>query len=232
MKYFLTVFVAFILSQGILADKLAKKSERITPQKISGLKEARVPKEAILDNLSDEFDSKDDAMSRRELGDIISDTVNIKPGGRYYTDISGRSCVKFSVTSTPEDLRMGLMDGTSFYFYQTSDYDAQLLTFVQGSQCLGAYTCIRTISGLNPFKRYYLVLLNDYDGASGGDDARADVSISTCPSPSPSPSPSTSPSPLPSTSPSSYSPSYSSLATRGSGLVSFVLAMVAAIYMM
>jgi len=148
MKHILTVLVAFILSPGVLADELLKNSERIAPQKFSGLKETRVPEEVILDSVSDEFYSEDDAMSRRELAELFSNSVNIEAGQVYSVYFSGQSCVKFSVSSTPEDLHVMLMESLNFQTFQANDYSGSYL-YIQGSQCLQTYSCSKTVSGLS-----------------------------------------------------------------------------------
>lgn len=214
MKYLLTVFIVFTWNQSILAVELAKNSERTDPQKFNGPKKSDFSEEVILNGVAHEFDSEDDVTSRRELAEIVSDALTIKGDQKYFVRFSGQSCVKFSVTSSPEDLEVVMMMTSSSFLAYQSNLFLGAYSYVLGSRCLQTNSCSKTVDGLARSESYYLLLKNDYDGVLGGDDAQVRVSISTCSS----------------TSPSDW-PSYSSPATCTSAMVSLVLVMMTAIYM-
>lgn len=119
--------------------------------------------------------------TRRTLAQLASDTMTIQPGQLYYASFSGRSCIKFSVTSSNEDLLVVLMREASYRAFEANGFTGSYL-YIQGSQCEQTYSCTRTINGLATTETYYLLAINDYDGFFGGDDARAQVLLETCPS--------------------------------------------------
>lgn len=144
-------------------------------------------------------------ISRRLLASVFANELKIGAGQVYHVYFTGYSCVKLSVTSSPEDLHVMLMAENNYATFAANDYSGAFL-YVEGSKCEQTYKCQKTVNGLSQSKTYYLVIINDYDGLFGGDDAKTEVSVETCSSPqssnSPSPS-SNSPSPRTSDAPSS-----------------------------
>ena len=90
------------------------------------------------------------------------------------------------VTSSPEDLHVMLMAENDYLVFEANSYSGSYL-YIEGSKCEQTYSCAKTIDGLSRFATYYLVVINDYDGVFGGDDATTEVLVETCSS-SPSPS--------------------------------------------
>jgi len=119
--------------------------------------------------------------SRRSLAELFSSSVNIGAGQVYHVYFSGYSCVKFSITSSPEDLHVMLMKENNYQTFAANSYTGAYL-YVQGSLCEQTYSCAKTISGLSSSTTYYLVAINDYDGLFGGQDATTQVLVETCPS--------------------------------------------------
>jgi len=124
--------------------------------------------------------------SRSLLAELFSNTLNIEAGQVYAVYFTGHSCVKFSVTSSPEDLHVMLMAENNYLVFKANSYSGSYL-YIEGSKCEQTYSCAKTIDGLSRFATYYLVVINDYDGVFGGDDATTEVLVETCSS-SPSPS--------------------------------------------
>ena len=117
--------------------------------------------------------------SRRLLAELLSEVMSIEAGQPYVFGFSGYSCIKFSVTSSPEDLHVMLMDENSYVTLSANSYIGAYV-YVKGSKCEQTYRCAKTISGLSSSKTYYLVVINDYDGLFDGEDAKTQVLVETC----------------------------------------------------
>ena len=130
----------------------------------------------IPDNSLDVINSTN---SRRLLAELLSEAMSIEPGQPYVFGFSGYSCIKFSVTSSPEDLHVMLMDENSYVTLSANSYYGAYVS-VPGSKCEQTYRCAKTISGLSSSTKYYLVVINDYDGFFGGKDATTQVLVETC----------------------------------------------------
>jgi hypothetical protein len=193
-------------------SSLAHVSAEVEP--VLGFIQAFSPKKYTLgESQAVNIPDVNSTKSRRLLAELLSNTVNIEAGQVYQVYFTGYSCVKFSVTSSPEDLHVMLMAENNYQTFKANSYSGAYL-YVAGSQCQQTFSCEKTINGLSTSETYYLVVINDYDGVFGGEDARTEVLVETCTSPSASPSSSGSPSTSPSSSGSpSTSPSTSDAST-------------------
>ena len=138
-------------------------------------------------NIPDSSLNVSSTNSRRLLAEILSNTLSIEAGQVYHVYFTGYSCVKFSVTSSPEDLHVMLMKEQNYNVFAANSYSGSYL-YIESSKCEQTYSCEKTIRNLSPSKTYYLVVINDYDGVFGGEDATTQVLLETCSSPTYSPS--------------------------------------------
>ena len=117
--------------------------------------------------------------SRRLLAELLRSTVKVEPSQMYRTYFKGYSCVKYSVTSTGEDVHVMLMRKSSYLAFEGNSFSGSY-TYVQGSMCEQTYECKKTINGILTSETYYLVAMNDYDGLFGGNDAVISLLLETC----------------------------------------------------
>eukprot|EP00740_Mantoniella_antarctica_P014658 CAMPEP_0181366790 /NCGR_PEP_ID=MMETSP1106-20121128/10931_1 /TAXON_ID=81844 /ORGANISM="Mantoniella antarctica, Strain SL-175" /LENGTH=343 /DNA_ID=CAMNT_0023482241 /DNA_START=97 /DNA_END=1129 /DNA_ORIENTATION=+ len=113
-------------------------------------------------------------------GDVFSGTVKIAGAGGYSVTFSGRSCIQFSVNSASEDVHVMLMKEINYKSFAANNYEGSYV-YVEGAQCKQAYSCSKTIKGLKSSETYVLLTWNKYDGILGGKEAKATVSVSSCP---------------------------------------------------
>jgi len=174
---FLTLAVLTILTFGqVCAEEDVKSVRAFFP--VSRSRESRGTGEVVSATNQDAKNS-----TRRELAALYSETRSIAPRNYENFGIRDRTCVKYSVTSTGENVTVVLMSGFEFNAWFDGNFNFPLRSdqYSPGSMCPESYSCIKEMNGLNPSYQYDVVVYNDYDTRPGGGaTAVANIQMNEC----------------------------------------------------